>query len=139
MARPLAHTQLYSRIPGQRHHTNTKGGKHNTHGNIWDSVGVRLSTFKLEAPIITCQQACKTYKHLAKRWMNIKVKLALEVMRAKFAKMGFIPNDNIGCTNFVVSRPAGEKSVDDGWEVFDVLINKFGLRSRLCSATTERM
>ena len=53
--------------------------------------------------------------------MNIKVKLALEIMRAEFAKVGFIPNDNIGCTNFVVSRPTGEKSVDDGWEVFDIL------------------
>lgn len=61
--------------------------------------------------------------------MNIKVKLALEIMRAKFAKMGFIPNDNIRCSNFVVSRPTGEKSVDDGWEVFDVLINKFRLKS----------
>ena len=61
--------------------------------------------------------------------MNIKVKLALEIMRAKFAKMGFIPNNNIGCTNFVVSRPTGEKSVDNGWEVFDVLKNKFRLRS----------
>ena len=64
--------------------------------------------------------------------MNIEVKLALEIMRAEFAKMGFIPNDNIGCTNFVVSRPTGEKSVDDGGEVFDVLKNKFCLRARLC-------
>jgi hypothetical protein len=63
--------------------------------------------------------------------MNIEVKLALDVMRAEFAKMGFIPNDNIGCTNFVVSRPTGEKSVDDGWEVFDVLKKKIRLRSNL--------
>jgi hypothetical protein len=70
--------------------------------------------------------------------MNIKVKLALEIMGAEFAKMGFIPNDNIGCTNFVVSRPTGEKSVDDGWEVFDVLQNKFRLRSRLPSTTTKK-
>jgi hypothetical protein len=138
MARPLAHTQLYSRIPGQRHHANTKRGKHNTHGNIWDTVRIRLSTLKLEVAIITSQQACKTYNHLAKRWMNIKVKLALEIMRAEFAKMGFIPNDNIGCTNFVVSRPTGEKSVDDGWEVFDVLQNKFRLRARLCTATAKK-
>ena len=70
--------------------------------------------------------------------MNIKVKLALDVMRAEFAKMGFIPNDNIGCTNFVVSRPTGEKSVDDGWEVFDVLINKFRLRTHLCSTNNKK-
>jgi hypothetical protein len=70
--------------------------------------------------------------------MNIEVKLALDVMRAEFAKMGFIPNDNIGCTNFVVSRPTGEKSVDDGWEVFDVLKKKIRLRSNLCSTTTEK-
>ena len=60
--------------------------------------------------------------------MNIKVKLALDIMRAKFAKMGFIPNDNIGCTDFVEPRPTGEKSVDDGWDVFDVLKNEFRLK-----------
>ena len=53
--------------------------------------------------------------------MNIKVKLALVIMCAECAKVGFIPNDNIGCINFMVSRPTGEKRVDDGWEVFDVL------------------
>lgn len=41
--------------------------------------------------------------------------------------MSFIPNDNIGCTDVVVSRPTGEKSVDDGWEVFEVLKDKFRL------------
>jgi len=39
--------------------------------------------------------------------MNIKVKLAFEIMRAEFAKMSFIPNDGVGGTNFVESRPAG--------------------------------
>ena len=70
--------------------------------------------------------------------MNIKVKLALEIMRAEFAKMGFIPNDNIGCTNFVVSRPTGEKSVDNGWEVFNVLINKFGLRNAFVFSNNKK-
>ena len=70
--------------------------------------------------------------------MDIKVKLALEIVRAEFAKMSFIPNDNIGCTNFVVSRPTGEKSVYYGWDVFDVLKNKFRLRSRLSSTTTKK-
>ena len=59
--------------------------------------------------------------------MNIKVKLAFEVMRAEFAKMSFIPNDNIGCTNFVESRPAGEKSMDDRGDVFEVLKIEFRL------------
>jgi hypothetical protein len=52
--------------------------------------------------------------------------------------MGFIPDDNIGYTNFVVSRPTGEKSVDDGWEVFDVLKNKFRLRARLCFSFNKK-
>ena len=103
MARPLVHTQHYSGISGQRHHTNPKRGKYNTYGNIWDTVD--LSTLELEAPIVTCKQTGKTYKHLAKRRMNIKVKLALEIMRAEFAKVGFIPNDNIGCTLLKLPRP----------------------------------
>ena len=55
-------------------------------------------------------------------------------MRAEFAKMSFIPNDDVRCTNFVESRPAGEKGVDDGWEVFEVLKDEFGLRNFHCSA-----
>ena len=61
--------------------------------------------------------------------MNIEVKLAFEIMRAEFAKMGFIPDDNVGCTNSMVSRPTREKSVDDGWEMFKVLEDKFRLRT----------
>jgi hypothetical protein len=53
--------------------------------------------------------------------MNIKVKLAFKIMCAEFAKMGFIPNDSVRCANFMESRPAGEKGVNDGWEVFEVL------------------
>ena len=36
--------------------------------------------------------------------------------------------------NIVESHPAGEKGVDDEWEVFEVLKDEFGLRNFCCSA-----
>ena len=36
--------------------------------------------------------------------------------------------------NTVESCPAGEKGVDDGWEVFEVLKDEYGLRNFRCSA-----
>jgi hypothetical protein len=40
--------------------------------------------------------------------MNIEVKLAFEIMRAEFSEVGFIPDDDVGCADFVEPCPAGK-------------------------------
>lgn len=59
--------------------------------------------------------------------MNIEIKLAFEVMRAEFSKVGLIPDDDVGCANFVEPCPAGKQGVDDGWYMFEVLEEEFSL------------
>lgn len=44
--------------------------------------------------------------------MNIKIKLALEVMRAKLAEVRFVPDNGVGMAYSVEAGPAREKSID---------------------------
>ena len=48
-------------------------------------------------------------------------------MRAEFSKVGLIPDDDVGCANFVEPCPAGKQGVDDGWYMFEVLEEEFSL------------
>ena len=59
--------------------------------------------------------------------MDVKVELALEVVRPEFTKVGFVPDDDVGCADFVEARPAGEEGVYYGRDVFEVLIQEFTL------------
>lgn len=60
--------------------------------------------------------------------MHVEVKLALEVMRSKLAEVGLVPDDDVGMPNFVEPCPAGEKGVDYGWYVFQVLKEELSLQ-----------
>lgn len=48
--------------------------------------------------------------------MDIKVELALEVVRAEFSKVSLVPDNEIGLADLVETCPAREQGVDDGWE-----------------------
>ena len=50
-------------------------------------------------------------------------------MQAKFAKMGFIPYDDVGESDFMEASPTWKEGVNGGWEVFKVLMNEFALES----------
>lgn len=140
MTRPPTHPKLHGSIPPKRDHSHTKRRQHNPHRDIRHLIRVNLPTLKLEAAIVACQQACKTDEHLAEGWMHVEIELALEIVRAEFAEMGFVPDDDVGSTNFVEAGPAGEEGVDDGWDMFHVLHQEFTLRmaARISSIGEKR-
>jgi hypothetical protein len=59
--------------------------------------------------------------------MHVKVELSLQVVRAEFTEMGFIPYDDVGFTDLVETGPAGEEGVYCGWDMFEVLLDEFSL------------
>jgi hypothetical protein len=59
--------------------------------------------------------------------VHVKVKLALEVVRAKLAKVRLVPDDDGRLADLVVPRPAGEECVHCGRDVLDVLLDKLAL------------
>jgi hypothetical protein len=93
MARPRAHAELDGSIPPEWDHQNAKGGHDDAHGDVRHVVGVSLAALKFEVAVVPRQQPCEPYEHLPKRRVHIEIKLALEVVRAKLAKVGLIPDD----------------------------------------------
>jgi hypothetical protein len=59
--------------------------------------------------------------------MDIEIELALEVMRAKLAKVSFVPDDDVRCANFVEPCPAGEEGIYSRCDVFLILKNELFL------------
>ena len=59
--------------------------------------------------------------------MDVKVELALQVVRAEFSEMRFVPDYDVGAADFVVAGVAGEEGVYDGRDVFEVLEEEFAL------------
>lgn len=59
--------------------------------------------------------------------MDIKIELALKVMRAEFSKVSLVPDNEVGLADLVETCPAREESVDDWWEKFAILLDKLGL------------
>lgn len=56
--------------------------------------------------VVASEQPNKTDKHLPERGVHIEVELALEIVRAEFAKVRLIPDDNVGFADAVKARPA---------------------------------
>lgn len=128
MARPLAHTQLNSSVPRQRHHPHAKRREHHPHRDIRHILRVRLAALELERAVVAREQAREADEHLAERRVHVEVELALEVVRAELAKVRLVPHDDVGGADFVEARVACEEGVDDGWEVFEILEREFFLR-----------
>ena len=88
---------------------------------------VRLTALELERAVVACQQAREADQHLAKRGMDVKVELALEVVAAELAKVRLIPDDSVGLAYLVEARPAREQRINNGRDVLKVLVNEFAL------------
>lgn len=127
MTRPRAHAQLNGGVPPEGYERNTVHCHHHAHGHIGYTVGIRLATLELEAAVITRQETSEADEHLAQRGVNVEIKLALEVVRPKFAKVGLVPDHQVCEPDFMKTRPAGEEGVYRRWNVFRVLLDKFGL------------
>jgi Fe2+ transport system protein FeoA len=53
--------------------------------------------------------------------MYIEVEFTLEIMRTKFAEMGFVPDDRIGVPYPVETGPTGEQRVNCWRYVLNIL------------------
>jgi len=95
MARPLTHAKLHRSIPAQWHHPHAKRCQHHPHRNIRHMRRILRTALKVKATIIPRERASEPNEHLAEWRMHVKVKLALEVMRAELAKVGFVPDDDV--------------------------------------------
>lgn len=60
--------------------------------------------------------------------MHIKVKLALEVVRAKLAKVRLVPDHVRRFANLVEPRPAGKERIYDRRDMFQVLLYELALK-----------
>ena len=127
MTRPRTHPKLQSSIPRKRNHTHPKRRQHHPHRNIRHTLRVRLPTLKLKPAIVPRKQPRKPNDHLPQWGVDVKVELALEVVGPEFTKVGFVPDDDVGCADFVEARPAGEEGVYYGRDVFEVLVEEFTL------------
>lgn len=59
--------------------------------------------------------------------MNIKIELPFEIMRSKFSKVGFIPNDTLCLANLIEARPTGQKCIYGWRDVLQILLNELSL------------
>ena len=106
MARPRAHPELNSsKVPEWDHH-NAKGGHDDAHGDVRHVVGVGLAALEFETAVVSRQQPREPDERLPERWVDIEVKLTLEVVRAGLAKVRFVPDDDGRLADFVEPGPA---------------------------------
>lgn len=56
--------------------------------------------------------------------MHIEIELALEIVRAEFAEMGFVPGDNGRKANLPETCEEGEGGKDDGGEEWLPLVDR---------------
>jgi hypothetical protein len=145
MARSCAHAELDSGVPSERNYQDAKRGHDNAHGDVWHFLGIHLSALKFKATVVPGEQTSEPNEHLPERWVHIKVKLALEVIRAKLAKMRLVPDDDGRLADLVEPGPAREKGVHGGGDVFEVLLDELALLGgeggvviRLCERRKQR-
>jgi hypothetical protein len=130
MACPCAHSQFNGGIPPKWDHSDAKGCQHNPHSDVWHLWRIGLSTLEFKTSIVSSEESNEANDHFTQRWVDIEVELAFEVMGAELAKVRFVPYDDVGGTNVVKTSPAGEESVDDGWNVFEILEEEFALKKK---------
>ena len=111
MARPRTHAELDGSVPTEWDHQNAKGSQDDAHGNERHVLWVHLATFELIAAVVSRQQTGKPDKHLPERWVHVKVKLALEVVRTKLAKVRLVPYHVRRLADFVIPCPTRQEGV----------------------------
>ena len=118
MARPRAHAELDGSIPSEWDHQDTEGGHDDAHGNVRHVFWVHLPALELIAAIVPRHQTGKPDEHLPERRMHVKVKLALEVVRTKLAKVRLVPDHVRRLADLVISCPARQEGVHGRCHMF---------------------
>ena len=65
--------------------------------------------------------------------MDIEVEFSFEIMASEFAKVSFVPDDEVGFAYVMETCPTRKEGVNDGGYVFEVLLNELSLRDCLRS------
>ena len=118
MARPRAHAELNGGVPSEWDHQDTKGGHNDTHGNVGHVSWVHLPALELVAAIVPRQQTSEPDEHFSERRMHVKVKLALEVVRTKLAKVRLVPDHVRRLADLVISCPTRQECVHSRCDMF---------------------
>src|ERR1700761_1880140 len=92
MTSTTAQAQRLSCIPPQRHHPNTEGCQHYSHGHVRHFCRIFRSAFELETAIVSRQETSQANEHFSERRVNVEVELPFQIMRAKFSEVSLIPN-----------------------------------------------
>lgn len=133
--RRLAEVELLCRVVGQRDAQSSESAVELTHEDVVDLFGVRLARLELERTIVTGQVARKADQHLSQRRVDIKVELALEVVRSELAEMRLVPGDNGREANLPQAREEGQGGKEDGrkngFPVVDDICDALCLRERV--------
>jgi hypothetical protein len=127
MARPQTHPELDSGVPAEGHHRYAKRSHHDPHRNVRDVLWIVCPALKLKGAVVAGQKPGEPDEHLAQRGVDVKVELALEVVRPELAKVRLVPDDEARLADLVKAGPTGEEGVDDGREVLQVLKDELAL------------
>lgn len=85
----------------------------NSHEGVVQFRWISLAGLEFERTVVSSQISRQTNQHLSQWRMDIEVKLPLQVMRAEFAKMSFVPCHNRRQANLPISCEKCEKGEDD--------------------------
>jgi len=131
----LAEVELLCSVVGQGDAQSTESCVELAHEDVVDLLGISLTRLELEGTVVTGQITRKANQHLSQRRVDIEVEFALEVVRAKFAKMRLVPGDNGRKTDLPQTGEEGECGEDDGCEdglpVVDDICNALSLGMRV--------
>jgi hypothetical protein len=122
-----AHAELNRGVPSKWNHGHAEAREKNSHGDVRHIVWVLFSALELEAAVKTREETSETHKHLAERWVDIEVELALDVVSAELAEVGLVPDNIVGLADPVETRPARKESVNDRRDVLNVLFEELAL------------
>lgn len=111
MARSCAHAELDGGVPPEWDHQHAESGQDDAHRNERHVLWVHLPALELITAVVPRQQTGEPDKHLPERRVHVKVKLALEVVRTKLAKVRLVPDHVRRLADLVIPRPARQEGV----------------------------
>lgn len=108
-------------VPGDGNHQHSVRGHVQSPEAVVHALGVDLSALELKVAIIAREEASEADEHLSERRVDVKVELALDVVRPKLSKVGLVPDDRVGPADPVVPSAHGEERVGERDEMVRIV------------------
>jgi hypothetical protein len=77
---------LTGSVVGEGHANSSKESVEYPHEGVIDIWRVLLAGLEFKGSIVPSEIAGQTDKHFSKRWVNIEIELALQIVRAEFSE-----------------------------------------------------